>query len=647
MAEKPNKPINIPSKESQLLLLDYVSRIMTEHKKFTDYHAKMEYIDVQYARYNDNIDSTTGIVKEGGIDAATTPVGVMNLPDATPPVVVAQVDSAVAYLAEVFLSGYPLFPVVSSPSDKKDAEQLETLLDDHATIGGYARELLLFLRDGVKYNLSALEVEWASIEQYTALSDFLNPAANIKQRKMEKSSEYYNKLKRLDPYNTIWDHNVSPSEIAQNGDYAGHISINSRIKIKRFLQRINDEGECFNTREALASTINTKYYKVHPQISKYITAREPIDGINWIRYITGKDDSSPASMGDNFEKIVIYVRIVPKDFGLQVANSGSPQIWKLVVINNQILVQAKRIITAYDYLPILFGQPLEDGLGYQTQSVAEASIPYQVAAGTMFKIRFNSARRAVGDRALYDPDRISPFDVNAPVPASKIPVKTNQLGNKPISDAYHPIPFDTRGTENALQDGLQLVNFSKDILGINNPRQGQFQKGNKSVQEWNDTMSGGESRLRLLALLIEFQVMMPLKQILKLNVFQYGQDATVISQKSGQQVKIDIAALRTKVLQFRVADGYTPKSKLAGTDTLLQAIQYISQSEVLLRMYGPYIPVMFAHFMQLLGVRDFSEYSPDIEQTQKNINQAGMMQNGVNPETGQPYIPQLPPTPGV
>ena len=48
----------------------------------------------------------------------------------------------------------------------------------------------------------------------------------------------------------------------------------------------------------------------------------------------------------------------------------------------------------------------------------------------------------MSDRALYNPTVINPRDVNAPVPAPKIPVNVNSLNTGPISNHYFPIPFD-------------------------------------------------------------------------------------------------------------------------------------------------------------------------------------------------------------
>ena len=46
--------------------------------------------------------------------------------------------------------------------------------------------------------------------------------------------------------------------------------------------------------------------------------------------------------------------------------------------------------------------------------------------------------------------------------------------------------------------------------------------------------------------------------------------------KNGETITIDIVKLRKAVMSFRVADGYTPKSKLASTESIIQIMQMIS-----------------------------------------------------------------------
>ena len=132
---------------------------------------------------------------------------------------------------------------------------------------------------------------------------------------------------------------------------------------------------------------------------------------------------------------------------------------------------------------------------------------------------------------------------------------------------------------------------------------------------------------------------MPLKEILKLNIYQYGTDAITISQRSGKEYNVKIAELRDTVLSFRVADGYTPKSKLAGTDSILSLMQLLGQSAPLQQAYGPMLPGMFSHLAQLMGVRGLEEYAPQPQQVQQNQQTAAMQQAGVDPRTGQPMNP--------
>lgn len=178
---------------------------------------------------------------------------------------------------------------------------------------------------------------------------------------------------------------------------------------------------------------------------------------------------------------------------------------------------------------------------------------------------------------------------------------------------------------------MQIVSFGKELSGLNNPMQGQFQKGNKSVQEWRDTMGGADSRLRLPALAMEFQFFIFLKEILKFNIYQYGEDSVVISQRTGEEMQVQIQQLRQKVLAFQVADGYTPKSKLASTEGLVQVMTMISQSPILQQTYGAMLPNIVAHLAQLMGVKGLSEYAPQANAPQAPLQTVDKTQQA-NPD---------------
>lgn len=136
---------------SQKSLVEYTRAVMIAHQKKTELRNKMARIDIAYARYIASIqktdaDGTTGVDSE----AADVSCGSL-VDDVTPPIVVSQVESFVGYTADVFLSGYPMFPVVSRPAQKDEASKLQSIIDTHSIIGSYPRHLLMAMRDAFKY----------------------------------------------------------------------------------------------------------------------------------------------------------------------------------------------------------------------------------------------------------------------------------------------------------------------------------------------------------------------------------------------------------------------------------------------------------------------------------------------------------------
>jgi hypothetical protein len=404
------------------------------------------------------------------------------------------------------------------------------------------------------------------------------------------------------------------------------IELLPRIPMKSFINRNSQTGDLYNIGkvQSLGMVPNNFFFNDLPTVSDYIAAsRKKTSQFDWAAWLGAKQQRSPQSKtmrAGLYEKFTVYVRIIPSDFGIDnVPKPNSPQIWKLVFVNGEHLLQAKPIYTIYDTLPISISQPLEDGFALQTKSIAEAQIPIQEAASLLFNIRFNSARRAVSDRALYDPSLISADDVNSREPAPKLPVRLSGLNDKKLTDAYEQIPYDAHATDGVIGDARNVLELGDQLSGLNKPQQGRFQKGNKSVKEWDDTMASADNRPRLPALSLEFQFFIPLKEQMKLNIYQNGVQGSFQNFRTGNVYTIkpeDVTKLKEKVLTFRIADGYTPKSKMAASEMITAGIQAISQSQILAQALGAALPNMFAHMMQLGGVRGLDQYLPQ-QQTQQ------------------------------
>ena len=592
------------SPATQKLLSEFLDRVHEQRNKMTELHAKFEAIDQAYALYK-----RTGY---GGESPAGCATDKSDLDKIVPPLTISAVDSMVAYLADVFLSGHPLFPVVSTPKNRKIAEQLEVLVDDHATVAGYVRQIALFLRDATKYNIAALFPSWEEVSNYSIIMDELTLEGTPK---LGTDDTGLTTLKRIDPYNLIMDLNVLPADIPTDGDYAGYAERMSYTRVKTLLNKLSDAKQAINVGDALKTTAPTThlFYREHPQVSNYVESSPLRRGTNYDSYFNVHAETEKPR-GDAYEVVTIFARLIPKDYRINVPKPKHPQIFKLVYVNS-VIVSITRVYSAYNILPILIGQPFEDGLGYQTQSLAEANIRFQEAAGKMFSIRFNAARRSVSDRAIYDSDAVSSRDVNNPAPAAKIPLLSKSiLGSKSIRDVYYQIPYDPRGTETTIQDAITISKFSNELFGLNPVAQGQFQPGNKSVVEFERTMAGTEQKLRLPAMILEHQVFVPLKNIIKLNIYQYGQNAHLVSQKNGQEIDVDINELRQHSLAFKLAGGVNPKNQLAATEDLEMIMHIIAQSPIAQQAYGHKMPQIISHLAQLRGIKGFEEYEPSEEE---------------------------------
>jgi hypothetical protein len=294
-----------------------------------------------------------------------------------------------------------------------------------------------------------------------------------------------------------------------------------------------------------------------------------------------------------------YYRIIPADFGMTVPAPNTPQIWKFVIINHAIVILAERQTNAHEKIPVLFGEPSQDGLDYQTKSLANDAAPFQSVASAVMNGIIAGRRRSVTDRVLYDPSRVSEAHINNPNPSAKIPVRPSAFG-KPVGESVYQFPYREDQAGAGFQEISQIVNLSNTLAGQNAARQGQFVKGNKTDSQWEQTMSAATSSDQLCALKYEAQVFTPFKEILKFNYLQYQQTADVYSRNENQVIQVDPLELRKAVLNFKVTDGLLPKEMVMDADARKVAFQVIGSSPTIAQAYN--IGPLFSYMMQLENV---------------------------------------------
>lgn len=639
-------PVIQLTKESQSRLLHFSKQILTRHAGNTPFRDKMDAIDLAYARYEQAVinGDKRGQDTYGKVKCDTSMRPVVN------PIVISNVQSMVAYWVEVFLSGYPIFPVVSDPTTKDQAEALEGIIQDHITLTGGDAELQMAFNDLGKYNLAAIECAWSPLPTYNPSIDITDLSGD---RTIKVDIKHVNRISRWDLRNTFWDESCSPSYVSEDGEYIGHTERYNRVKLKRLLNVLSNEKKLVHTtvvKAALESPMAEHLLVDNPEISQYSSTR--LKDTNWDEWSGYAGDDTTKRVARNstgqYAVTTLYARIIPVDHLISVPQKTSPQIWKLLIVNENVLISAEKLNTAHDKFPVVLTPALEDGMDLQTQSYAEMTMPIQDATTRLFNARFQSAKRAIADRALYNPDMIRPSDMMNPDPSAKIPVRANALLENAFGNAYQQIPFDNRGTEGLLQDAMLITGWQNDLTGVNAPGRGQFQKGNKTLGEFQTVMGNSDNRARLSALVIDRRGLTPLKEQIKLNILMFGSDTTIIAPRTKKTLEVAIEELIATNMQFEVADGYTPKSKMASSEMLMGMINLIGTSPVLQQVYGTQLPAMVAHLASIGGLRGFDQYADVaikehektvvVQQQLMQLMQGLQQQLAAQPTDGQPPV---------
>jgi len=572
---------------------------------------RYSYIDRMYMRETDR---SLPAVRARAANRAGDPTKYQNM---TIPVVKPQVEAAVSHQASVFLSGYPLFGVVAAPAYMDAAMQMETILEENSKRGGWSRELILFFRDCFKYDFAPIHVDWCDEVTAVVETDVL---ADIKKGTIKEVIWSGNKVTRLDPYNTFVDTRVKPSEVYKKGEFAGWTEMMSRMALKQFIATLPDKiianiTPAFNSGIVSTSGGGVKafnYYvpNINPNSSE--DTSEAAGETNWMVY-AGLSTMRNASIDykDAYEVSTLYCRVLPSEFNLKVPSSNTPQIYKLIFINHQHIIYCEQQTNAHGYIPILIGQPSEDGLGYQTKSMAEDGADFQSLASTYMNSIIASRRRAINDRLLYDPTRVTHANINSENPSAKIPIKPSMHGSN-LSEAVYQFPYREDLNSGSMQQIQAMIGLANQVAGQNQAGQGQFVKGNKTVHEYESVMQNSNNSDMLASTLLEAQVFTPMKSILRFNTLEYQGGTTLYNREAQTEVEIDPVVLRRAVLDFKVTDGLVPADKLLNAESFTAAMQTIATNPAIGEGYN--LSPMFSYFIKTQGadIRPFEKSQEQI-----------------------------------
>lgn len=554
--------------------------------------------------------------------------------DHRPPTMLSHVDTAFSFYVNLFAAGDPVFKVVGNAENRDAVMQMQAKVNADIDQYAYITTLCKCIRDGVKYDEMHAVLEWDAVRIPT-----FDPVSDSSGRaQLSDTTIEGNKLKYVSPYNCIYDESVSHLERHVRGSYTGYLDLLHMTELHSMLSGWIAVGKSVmnvNTvfSETSESADNSRYYK--PSIDE--EHNTPDD--NGMRALWGFDSRlvSPnpkySEYKEQYEVCTMYMRIIPSMFNIPCTDANSVQIFKIVIVNMQTVVLLERVTNVMQFFPLFSAQMNDENFITLSKSMAELLMPIQNLATEAADCALAMLYKAAGDKGIYDSRVISKTDIESRKPNAKIPAKPSAIG-KDLRGAYVALPFDA-GASTLIQNLQALLRQdAADITGQNNAARGQFQKGNRTLHEYQDVMSNADSLKYTKALLIENSFFTPIKNMIRNNIMQYMASGNVTV--NGVTTQVNPADLRQAAVGFRVADGLKNVERIANTGALGQAIQLLIQNAqaAVQQGYDPFKAII--RYIELLGV-DIT----DIQGAAPNPG-AATPANSVAGIQAQPQVPATP-----
>lgn len=558
------------------------------------------------------------------------------------PIVMPQVESAVAYQAGVYLSSYPIFGVTAPPAEIDQALQMETVIGNHSVQYGWPRELIKVFRNGFKYNFGPAFVHWKNTRVQSIITSTEVSQAGLAA--VKESSYGGNCITSLDPYNCFMDMRVEPSKHHEEGEAFGWNQIMNRITFKRLIASL-DSQRTTSIKEALESgfygnaasngdsTSAMDYYipTINPSLN---IDRLALQGTNWLQYAGLESQKGRIDYKSCYLVTRFICRALPADFGRTGPGSNTPTIYYGIIVNWQYVIYVEEIISVPDHLPVFIMQPNEDGLSYQTQSMLDTALPFQDMSSALWNISLESKRRLVFDRLIYNEKFINKADIDPASAVARIPLRNaSQFKGEDIGKAVYQIPYREDNSASNLQMSEMISQMADNASGQNKVDRGQFQKGNKTKTEFDTTMQNANSRQQLTSMGIEHQFMTPAKETIRGNILLHQQPASMLNTTEKQLVSIDPVALRNSSMQFKMTDGLLPMEKIVNPELMTIFIQFAQSMPVLMTEYD--VLGMFIYWLKLRGAPWLDDFKRDKNAQQGFLDmykQTSQAQNSLPPE---------------
>ncbi len=559
------------------------------------------------------------------VDLSTTEKNIQNQDHRKPvsliyPYTYAIHETILGYLLAVF-NQKPIFRYEGvSPEDTIGAILLEKAIEQHCEKSRIILNLHTQFSDSLKYGFGIVGTGWNvqkgwKIAANQTIDAVGNPTRG-KKKQTWKTVYEGNELFNIDPYLTLPDPNIALGN-AQKGEFFGWVERNNRL----VMQEDEDNG--------VDDYFNVKYLVKVKNFQSTIYNRDDSG-----RNKKAETSEYPYNTSETNEMDIIhmYIRLIPSEWKL--SDSDRPELWKVAVAADSVLIQAHQVKLAHNQIPIGLCSPDFDGYSSTPISRMEVLYGLQHYLDWNLSSHITNVRKAVNDQFIVDPSMINVPDLRNPKAGGIIRLRKSAFGQG-VNDAIKQLPIHDV-TQGHMIDTKILTDAIDQISGADSAMQGSLrQSGPERLTkgEFQGTQQGGFTRMERIANVIAIQSMQPIGEQFASNCQQFmdeelwaktngrWQDTLMNSRAVNvQDGKLKISPMDILInYDVQVRDGVIPGSNFP--PVWGQLFEIIAQSEQLQQEFS--LSRIFTHIAENSGVKDVSEFKIKSDEQVAQQVQAG------------------------
>lgn len=543
------------------------------------------------------------------------------------PLMFVHLDDMMTFYAQTFAPNRGMFYHTARPEDGEDATQLVTIMNSHATYGGFYRQLLRSLWAIHKYNHGGIINEWTT-EYGPSIELTETGESQIGQTVVFAG----NQIEAIDMYNCFYDPSVELADLHKEGEFFATAKMRSHYWLKaRCL-----EGLYFNCQDILDGE-NTgseaAYYRDPPVESHLADDESRARSFSWYSFLSG---TNSMMLNGAFELVTIYVRINPNDFDLikgtaaQKSQRNRYEVWRFTILNNERVIETRYMNNMHGHLPAYFGVINDDFMKESAKSVAEILNPLQQFSSFLLNTHVLANRKNLYGTVYYDPMCIDLEKVPEGEVAARIPIKPPGYGK----DIRQMVQHDTN-----LLDTRQTLQDMEGMFGVVDrffPTQslpGQIAGIDRAVDsQVAAVMQGANRRQHKGARLIDDTMLRPMRFGMYYNIVQYQKDgAQVADFYTGSTITVNLEKLRGTNMMLIIGQGLKALDR--------QAIQNQMREIIFAMIQAPAV----AQGVDILGLMDAWTNMMDLEMNLKQFEIKQPVPPAAPAEEGTGIVPATAP----